>query len=50
MKRLGMKKEILRKIGLRQPRMILSKIDVITQWRASVKEAPRLVEVVRPEL
>lgn len=34
MKRLGMKKEILRKIGLRQPRMILSKIDVITQWRA----------------
>lgn len=30
--------------------MILTKIDFITQWRASVKEAPRLVEVVRPEL
>lgn len=49
LKRLGMKREILRKLGFNQPRQIISKTDVRTQWRASVKEAPPVIEIVRPE-
>lgn len=44
-----MKKEILRKLGFRQPRTILSKTDIITQWRASAKEIVHNMEIVRPE-